>query len=172
MKISTKAPDWIRVNPAKEHPEVSCEIRIFDNEEGLEFSGDVRVGRLLVKREVEEPIDENDLSKGTQKKVIDSWDYYSPLAREYLRRHVRKIEGVEINGVKIKEPKDIFDKATGYHTDVALLVIRMLQALFDHNTLSEDEAKKSGALVGENGEASEKAKPASAKSKKSSPSSS
>lgn len=157
MKLSTKKPSWIRVTPTEKMPDVSLEIRIFNNEEGLEFDGDVRVGRLLREMEVEVPVDPKDESKGTKVQVQKVWDYYSPLARSYLRRYVQKVQGLEIDDVVVKTMDDLFDQGTGHHPNVTMLCIRTLQELFDHNTVTEEEGKNSGAPSGDSGAAQKQA---------------
>ena len=153
MKISTKPPGWAHVVPVDHNPDVSCEIKIFNIDEGFEFDGDVRIGRLLRRAEVVVPVDEKDESKGTQAKVSTVWNYYSPLARDYFKKFVRNIEGLVINGVEIKTTAELFDPSVGHSPDITLFLIRTLQELFEHNTPSEDEGKNSGAPSGDSGAA-------------------
>ena len=115
MDISTKKPGWEKF----EWEGVTCDIKRLTNEEGMEVKAALQ--------------------------KVSGQNLFSRNVREILFPHVQKIKGLKVDGVAVKELKDIFDPQFGQAGKLDDFYFAVTGRFFEMYNVTEEEVKNSAA---------------------------
>ena len=122
MDLTSKAPGWEKYEPVEG---VELEIKRLNFDESLD---------LNAKLETKEEINEKD-----ETEIIIVLP--PPAAKECFKKYVRNIEGLKINGKKIKVPEKLLRPEIAGFPELQVLYGMCIKRFFAMNIMQEDETK-------------------------------